>query len=171
MREALECYANRSQPLMLLLVTWPELLLGALLCIIVTLSLTHTQSGSLSVLVMCYLERTHDTDPTPVIFSPILTPAKSEQPAPLGVVWNRPKSSEVVRSRSESESFGDRVVRIRPESFGVIQSRPESFGVIRSRSRPESSGVVRSRSKSSESFGVDRSRSHSELSRIDRSQP
>ena len=67
---------------------------------------------------MCSLERTHASDLTLAIVSPIPIPAKFK---PLGlpgvgVVWNRLEWFGVVRSRSES--------------FGVFQSRPESSEVM-----------------------------------------
>ena len=77
----------------------------------------HTQYR----LMMCSLERTHYSDPTPAIVSPIQTPGKSEPLVPSG----------------------DGVIRSRPESIGDVQSRSESFGVVRSRS--ESAEVNRSR--------------------------
>ena len=97
-------------------------------------------------LVTCSLERTHDSDPTPAIVSPISTPAKSE-PLVLrgvGVVRSRPELFAVVRSRLDAESSG--VVRSRSESFGVVRSRlvSESFGVVRSRSELFGVRVVRS---------------------------
>ena len=76
-------------------------------------------------LVMCSLEHTHDSEPTPTIVSPS---------------QSRPESSGAFRSRSESLE----VVRSRSESFGVVRSRSESSGDIRSRSRPEAdSGRLR----------------------------
>ena len=91
-------------------------------------------------LVMCCMERTHDSDPTRTI-----------------VVRFRLRqygTSSTARSLSRLES--PRVVQSRPELPGVIRYRPES----------ESSGVVRSCSESSESSESSKvvwSRSESEL--------
>ena len=60
---------------------------------------------------MWSLERTHDSNPNPVIVSLIPTLAKSEPLVLRRVVRSHPESSEVVRSLSE---------------FGVGLSQPES---------------------------------------------
>lgn len=115
----------------------------------------HSQDGCISfketplprclnvfAIVMYALERSHDSDPTPAIFSPISTMENSE---PLVLLGSRSHSetSGVVCNRPKS--YG--VARRRPGSCGVIRSRPESCGVLRSWSRAESTGVgvVRSR--------------------------
>ena len=116
-------------------------------------------------LVMYRMERTHDSDPTPTIVSPIPTPAKwnhliRPESETSGVARSRLESSRVARSRPElpgvvrsrQELPGVGVVRSRLESLGVVRSRPESFRVVWS--CLESFGVVRSRRSCPESSGV-----------------
>ena len=121
----------------------------------------HSQDGCISfketplprclnvfAIVMYVLERSHDSDPTPAIFSPISTMENSEPLVLLevGVVRSHSETSGVVWSRLESP--GD--VQSRAESSGVVQSRAESsgVGVVRSRQESELFGVVQSRSES-----------------------
>ena len=58
------------------------------------------------VVVMCSLERTYNSDPTPAIVSPIATPAKWQPPVPpeVGFARSRPESIGVDRNRIPTDS-------------------------------------------------------------------
>ena len=95
------------------------------------------------------MERTHDSDPTPTIVSPIPTSKKWEPLVPAGVGALVLAEVGVVRNHGrpvQTRSESSRVIQSRPESSGVVRSCPESSGVVRS--RPESSEVVQSLSES-----------------------
>lgn len=88
-------------------------------------------------IVMCFLECTHDSDPTSVIVSPIPIPTKSKSLVPPRDNWNRSesKSSRVVRSRSESFGVVSKIQNTTyesPKSFGagVVQIRLETLRVV-----------------------------------------
>ena len=82
----------------------------------------------ISEVVVCSLERTHDSDPTPAIVSPRATPTKSESLVLRGVVM---ESSGVIQRHPESSGF----IQKRLEPFTVVRNRLESFGVVGSRFR------------------------------------
>ena len=73
-------------------------------------------------LVMCTLQGTYDSDPTPAIVSPIPTPEKSESlfTPRVVVVWVGVVRVGIVRSTESSSS----------ESSGVVRSRLKSSVVV-----------------------------------------
>ena len=71
-------------------------------------------------LVVCSLERTHDSDSTPAIVSSILTLAKSES-----LIRSRPELSRVIRVRLD------------------LETTPDVSGLLRLRTTLDDSGLLR----------------------------
>ena len=100
-------------------------------------TLISTSRRSTRLLVVCSLERTHDSDPTPAIFIAIPTPATNKPLVSVGVV-----GVGVVRNCRESlepESAEDGL-RMIPTSddFGRLRTTPDVFRLFRM--TPDDSG-------------------------------